>query len=318
MEVPVEASLNSYNVAIICTEPLIRTVLSAALDNVQPSRQHFRESPHHYSYGQISGHNVVLVRPKVGCPLIMSHILATCPNVRFALIVGIGSGIPGREAEIRLGDIVVSKPTEQGTVGIIQYQYQGAETKGILAKENHSQELPRDLRDAIREMENRPASQTRQLKQIMQAAVSEHDLMRRLLARHRNDWLFETTCTHGNDHSNCFRCKLSMLDPRRLRQVSTDEPRVHYGRIATADPAIVSALHQEGIAREDGVICLDTEPVSLTDDIPYLLIRGISDYGGSDKNTEWHGYAALASAAYAKLLLSAVPPVETVSEKKSV
>jgi nucleoside phosphorylase len=32
------------------------------------------------------------------------------PSIRFGLIVGIGGGMPSEEADIRLGDIVVSKP----------------------------------------------------------------------------------------------------------------------------------------------------------------------------------------------------------------
>lgn len=42
--------------------------------------------------------------------------------VQFGLMVGIGGGVPGAEADIRLGDVVVSQP-HQGYGGVIQYDF---------------------------------------------------------------------------------------------------------------------------------------------------------------------------------------------------
>jgi nucleoside phosphorylase len=42
--------------------------------------------------------------------------------IEFGLMVGIGGGVPSSGADIRLGDVVVSKPT--GTYsGVVQYDY---------------------------------------------------------------------------------------------------------------------------------------------------------------------------------------------------
>jgi hypothetical protein len=49
------------------------------------------------------------------------------------------------------------------------------------------------------------------------------------------------------------------------------------------------------------------EATGIMNHLPCLVIRGICDYCDSHKNKEWQGYAALAAAAYAKLLLSLVP-----------
>jgi hypothetical protein len=38
-----------------------------------------------------------------------------------------------------------------------------------------------------------------------------------------------------------------------------------------------------------------------------LVIRGVCDYSDSHINKQWQGYAALAAAAYTKILLSVVP-----------
>jgi nucleoside phosphorylase len=43
-----------------------------------------------------------------------------------------------------------------------------------------------------------------------------------------------------------------------------------------------------------------------------LIIRGICDYADSQKNDQWHNYAAATAAAYAKLFLSYIPDLPVV------
>ena len=44
------------------------------------------------------------------------------PSLHFGLMVGIGGGVPSANDDMRLGDVVVSKPT--GTLGgVVQYDY---------------------------------------------------------------------------------------------------------------------------------------------------------------------------------------------------
>ncbi|KAG8427535.1 hypothetical protein J3459_006614 [Metarhizium acridum] len=63
-----------------------------------------------YSFGRIGDHNVVLARPSQMGPISAALCAATVnqqfPNVRFALVVGIGAGIPNvPKRDIGLGDI---------------------------------------------------------------------------------------------------------------------------------------------------------------------------------------------------------------------
>jgi hypothetical protein len=48
---------------------------------------------------------------RVSASTVASHMVSTYPNIRFGLMVGIGGGVPSKSADIRLGDVVVSKPT---------------------------------------------------------------------------------------------------------------------------------------------------------------------------------------------------------------
>jgi hypothetical protein len=81
-----------------------------------------------YVFGCVNGHNVV-----IGClpdgrygtssaAIVARGMVRSFPNLRFALMVGIGGGAPTRERDIRLGDVVVSVP--QGKLGgVIQYDF---------------------------------------------------------------------------------------------------------------------------------------------------------------------------------------------------
>lgn len=46
---------------------------------------------------------------------------STFPSLQFGLMVGIGGGVPGG-ADIRLEDVVISKPTEHGS-DVMPYNY---------------------------------------------------------------------------------------------------------------------------------------------------------------------------------------------------
>jgi hypothetical protein len=62
---------------------------------------------------------------------------------------------------------------------------------------------------------------------------------------------------------------------------------------------------------------VEMEAAGLQDEFQCLVIRGICDYADSHKNDIWQPYAAATAAAYAKELLSIIPPQEIVPTKKA-
>ena len=80
--------------------------------------------------------------------------------------------------------------------------------------------------------------------------------------------------------------------------------KVHYGKIASGNRVIKSASFRDEIAAKHNVRCFEMEGAGIANTMPYLVVRGISDYCDGNKNDEWHKYAAATAAAYAKLLLS--------------
>jgi hypothetical protein len=81
-----------------------------------------------YTLGRMGVHNVVLACLPYGVSGLTSaaavalQMRSSFKYLRFGLMVGIGGGVPSRENDIRLGDVVVSKPTEQSG-GVIQYDF---------------------------------------------------------------------------------------------------------------------------------------------------------------------------------------------------
>jgi nucleoside phosphorylase len=62
------------------------------------------------------------------------------------------------------------------------------------------------------------------------------------------------------------------------------------------------------------VLCFEMEAAGLMNTLPCLVIRGICDYCDSHKNDDWHNYAALTAAAYARELLHVLRPQHVVGQ----
>jgi nucleoside phosphorylase len=86
---------------------------------------------------------------------------------------------------------------------------------------------------------------------------------------------------------------------------------VHYGTIASGNQVMKSAAERDKVSTElGGVLCFEMEAAGLMNNFPCLAIRGICDCADSHKNKRWQAYAAATAAAYAKEVLSVIPPAE--------
>jgi nucleoside phosphorylase len=89
-----------------------------------------------YILGSIKEHNVVIAcLPNgdyglVSANTVAMQLLSSFHSIQFSLMVGIGGGVPNSVVDIRLGDVVVSKPT--GIYGgVVQYDYGKALSGGF-------------------------------------------------------------------------------------------------------------------------------------------------------------------------------------------
>lgn len=126
--------------------------------------------------------------------------------------------------------------------------------------------------------------------------------------RPTDDRLYRAEYPHqgGENCSKCEMCEVVQRPPRSSSRVVT----VHYGTIASANSVMKNAKDRDEYARDPAlnVLCFEMEAAGLMNSFPCLVIRGICDYSDSHKNDQWHNYAALAAAAYARELLCIPKP----------
>ncbi|KAG7424985.1 putative ankyrin repeat protein [Fusarium oxysporum f. sp. raphani] len=263
-----------------------------------------------YVFGRISGHNVV-----IGClpdgrygissaAVVARDMVRSFPSLKFALMVGIGGGAPTAEKDIRLGDVVVSVP--QGKLGgVIQYDFGKRLLNSQFQLTGQMNSPPDVLLGAIPEMRRRhndPNKPDRILEHLrLMDDMPDYQ-------RPDEDQLYHTDYEHKGGVT-CSQCEASGLKKRSPR-VTKRAVTVHYGIIASANSVMKDAKQRDQYAQDPElhVLCFEMEAGGLMNNFPSLVIRGICDYSDSHKNDEWHKYAALASAAYARELLHVLKP----------
>ncbi|KAE8397202.1 purine and uridine phosphorylase [Aspergillus pseudonomiae] len=301
---------DDYTVAWICALPLEMAAAKAMLDKVHPPLPQPKTDHNVYTLGRVSSHNVVVaplpsgVYGTISASTVVSHMVSTYPNIRFGLMVGIGGGVPSESADIRLGDIVISKPTATST-GVIQYDYGKTLRDGRFQHTGSLNKPPPVLLKAMSQLESDSTIGKRLISDSLFDVLSKREGMKEQFSRPKDDWLFRPTYSHENSENDCSACDRTQLVNRPERR--TEDPYFHYGLIASGDQVMKDAKARDSIARDLDILCFEMEAAGLMDELPSLAIRGICDYCDSHKNKQWQGYAALAAAAYAKALLSVVP-----------
>ncbi|KAE8390298.1 nucleoside phosphorylase domain-containing protein [Aspergillus alliaceus] len=301
---------DDYTVAWICALPLEMAAAKVMLDEVHPPLPQPETDHNVYTLGRVSNHNVVVaclpggVYGTISATAVASHMVSTFRSIRFGLMVGIGGGVPSQTADIRLGDVVISKPTATSS-GVIQYDYGKTLRGGRFQHIGSLNKPPPVLLKAVSQLESDYMTGKKLVNQILINVLHKCEEMREQFSRPKDDWLFRSIYSHKVSEHNCSACDPTQLVNRAER--ITDEPYFHYGLIASGDQVMKDAKTRDSIAQGLDILCFEMEAAGLMDELPSLAIRGICDYCDSHKNKQWQGYAALAAAAYAKALLSVVP-----------
>src|SRR5271170_523559 len=124
---------DDYTVGWICALPLELGASMSMLDETHTSLATHSEDSNSYTLGRIGPHNVVIACLPKGqygtnsAAIVAMEMRRSFPKVRIGLMVGIGGGVPshdvpGKEVDIRLGDVVVSKPGLHDG-GVVQYDF---------------------------------------------------------------------------------------------------------------------------------------------------------------------------------------------------
>jgi nucleoside phosphorylase len=295
--------------------------ITAMLDEIHPSLPSARDK-NSYTLGRMGAHNVVVVvMPEIGnnsAATVATQLLCDFKSIRFGLLVGIGGGIPIEdEYDIRLGDIVVSKPTSTFG-GVIQFDREELRTDGQCERTGALNKPPAVLMANVQKLQAQYMVKGNKIAQNLSEMLERYPAMKEEQFFYQgveHDLLFEATYHHqgGNSCNGCDRNKVVVRVPREKTS-----PRIHYGTIGSSNQVVKDAVTREKLREYFGIICVELEAAGLMDEFPCLVIRGICDYADSHKNKQWQPYAAAAAAAYAKDLLSIIPALEIDATKEAL
>jgi nucleoside phosphorylase len=301
---------DDYTVGWVCALPVELVAAQEMLDEEHHDleRDPADNDENLYALGSIGGHNVAIVCLPAGrignnpAAAVSTQLRATFKAIRFGLIVGIGGGVPSAEADIRLGDVVVSQ-LHKVHGGVVQYDVRKATPSGFERIWLNSP--PHVLLSAIAKVR---ANELRGRSTILEHASVLERTANFQRAKAGPDILFDAAYDHDGGQT-CDQCSVDRHVARQPRE--SEEVVVHYGTIASGNQVMQTAAERDKVSAElGGVLCFEMEAAGLMNSFPCLVIRGICDYADSHKNKRWQQYATGMASACAKDLLSVIPAAE--------
>ncbi|KAL4803886.1 hypothetical protein BDV18DRAFT_144608 [Aspergillus unguis] len=313
-------SHDDYTVAWICALPVERAAAEAMLDERYPDLPLPSNDHNTYTLGRVGEHDIVIAclpsgkYGNISASSVVVQLLSSYRSIRFGLMVGIGGAVPC-SADVRLGDIVVSKPNETHG-GVIEYDYGKVLSDGKFQRTGMLTCPPLPLLTAMSKLQAYHLAHGARFPEFyaqFDNASAKHDSV---FARPSlEDRLFCSDYSHVNtESSSCTDCDLSKIVSRPSR--ATEAPVVHYGLIASASQVVKDSRLRDKLGQNWGAFCVDMEAAGILHNLPSMVIRGICDYADSHKNKDWQGYASIVAAAYAKELLLSTSVVEPVKAHK--
>jgi nucleoside phosphorylase len=303
-------SHTDYTVACICPMGVESAPVEGMLDEIHDPLPTGRDQ-NAYTLGKIGGHNVVVaVLPEIGtnaAASVATQLLNDFRSIRFGLLVGIGGGVPGDEDEydIRLGDVVVSQPTDTFG-GVVQYDLGKKLADGSFKRTGQLNKPPSILSANVRKLQAQHSRVGIQILRYLSEMTQRYPKMQTQYSFPAIDLdqLFFASYTH-QPGVTCDKCDRQQTVSRLPR--SDSEPRVYYGMIGSANLVVKDAVVRDELKRDMKILCVEMEAAGLMDNFPCLVIRGICDYADSHKNKRWQPYAAAVASAYMKELLMVIP-----------
>ncbi|KAL2814774.1 purine and uridine phosphorylase [Aspergillus granulosus] len=256
-----------------------------------------------YSFGRIEKHKVVIAQPHQMGTVAAAHCATAVsqqfPNVRFALMVGIGAGIPNPpKHDIRLGDIAVSSP-QDAHAGVMQYDFGKYELDGFVLK-GCLNKPPPILTSADKWLEREELKGRNPLREALGRITRDPKFSRPNTA----DVLFDDKFHHLNNGSDCGACEAAEEKLVVSRTPRPDkQPIIHRGLILSGNGVVKNPRDRDHLRRYADAICYEMEAAGIMDEIPCLIVRGVCDYADTHKQDGWHYYAAAVAAAYCRTLL---------------
>ncbi|PYH44693.1 5'-methylthioadenosine/S-adenosylhomocysteine nucleosidase family protein [Aspergillus saccharolyticus JOP 1030-1] len=310
-----------YTIACICPMGVEQAPVEAMLDETHCSLP-IRHGMGSYTLGRMSKHKLVIAilstTGTIGATAGAVQLLNDFPSTRLIIVVGIAGGIPdlARGIDLRLGDVVVSRPTGL-CPGVVQFDRGKALSNGRLERAGTLHRPPDILLAAAAKLEARHQREGSEIPQHITAMHRKYPKMHQGNYIHQgaaNDTLFLADF-HHRSRTDCRDCDPGQAVQRVPR--ADDTPVVHYGTIGSSNVVVKDGRTRDQLRDELDIQCVEMEAAGVMHVFPCLVVRGICDYADSHKNKRWQPYAAAVAAGYMKELLSMIP-LDTWVENEGV
>ncbi len=256
----------------------------------------------------------------IGANILLQH----CQNVRHIIMCGIAGAVPCPgvpDDHVRLGDIVISDRN-----GVIQYDrgkqharpnpptsngdsvddgpFAGFEERAVRC--SPCPVLTHIVREIIAQECRLGPKEVRRweakIKQVVERASNVKKWKRPSSSKDVLD--------DSNDGSHPTR---HPRDSARRKLGDVRCPRVFRGPIASANIVLADPSMRDALRERHRVKAVEMEGSGIADaawigsGVGYLIVRGACDYCNSQKNKDWHPYAALIAAAFVHTLIEDCP-----------
>ena len=170
----------------------------AMLDEIHPSLPTSLNDQNTNVLGRLHAHNVY---GTTSAATVASQMLSTFQSIRFGLMVGIRGGVPTNKFDIRLGDVVVSKPTG-GFGGVVQYDSGKAVGEGVFERTGSLNKPPQILLIAIAKLQADQILLESRVLEYLSEMIAMHPGMQAEYGEEQ-DRLFDAAYDHCGSENTC-------------------------------------------------------------------------------------------------------------------
>jgi nucleoside phosphorylase len=196
-----------YTVGWVCALPVELAAAQEMLDEEHNTPPYNAHDLNLYTCGRVGKHNVVIACLPKGqtgthsAAAVAVQMKLTFSSTQFGLMVGIGGGVPSEETDVRLRDVVVSKPYKTHG-GVVQYD-SGKATASGFERTGALNTLPTVLLNAVANVQ---AKQMRGRDRLLEYLLKLNSLPDFTREAAGSDMLFKAEYKHLGKGATCAKC----------------------------------------------------------------------------------------------------------------
>lgn len=90
--------------------------------------------------------------------------------------------------------------------------------------------------------------------------------------------------------------------------IASQQPSIFIGRFGSGDTVFNSGIERDRIAQKHQILAFETEGAGIWDELPCIIVKGVSTYGdGHNMSADWESFAAATAASAARGLIDRYP-----------